>query len=66
MPDFPNGRFGTVENSGCSDEGPACTGEEAPRGSSVDPKPAAPAILIKSLLEYVASLLDMLFLLLVV
>jgi hypothetical protein len=66
MPDWPNGRFGTIESSGCFDEGPACAGDELARGISVDPKPAAPVIFIKSLLEYLAFFADMLFLLSIV
>jgi hypothetical protein len=66
MPVWPNGRFGTIESSGCFDEGPACAGDKVPAGISVDPKPAAPVIFMKSLLEYSAFISDMLFLLSVV
>jgi hypothetical protein len=50
-PVFPNGRAGTTNCSGTFVEVPACAAVKALKGTSADPKPAAPATLMKSRLE---------------
>jgi hypothetical protein len=50
-PVFPNGRVGTTICSGTFVEVPAYAAVKEFKGTSADPKPAAPAALMKSLLE---------------
>jgi hypothetical protein len=58
-PVFPNGRVGTTICSGTFVEVLACAAVKELKGPSADPKPAAPAALIKSLLERITFSPDM-------
>jgi hypothetical protein len=58
-PVLPNGRFGTIIGSFTCVEGLALVCAKEFKGSSTDPKPAEPAVLMKALLEKFLFLLAM-------